>query len=77
MNVQYIYDLQGNKMGVFIPMPEWERIKADYHLPAEESDAKMQHRQELQEAIGHVRQIQTGQRYRPSMRDFLNEFRTL
>lgn len=77
MNVQYISDLQGNPMGVFIPMPEWERIKADYHLPADESDAKTLHRQEFLEAVEHVRQIRAGQRVKPKMNDFLDELRAV
>lgn len=64
-------------MGVFIPMPEWERIKADYHLPNEKPDVKMRHRHEFHEAIEHVQQIRSGQRPKPSMTDFLNELRTL
>jgi hypothetical protein len=73
MNVQYISDLQGNPMGVFIPMPEWERLKTTYHLPTEEPDPKAVHRAELREAVEHVRQIRAGQRVKPSMTDFLNE----
>ena len=31
MKMQYLHDVSGNKMGVFIPIKAWNKLKERYH----------------------------------------------
>ena len=74
MNLQYLADHRGNVTGVFIPIQEWEQIRAQLHLPDE---SKTEHRQELIEAFDEMKEIKAGKRPKPTLNDFLDELRTL
>ncbi len=74
MNLQYLADHRGNVTGVFIPIQEWEQIRAQLHLP---SESKAEHRQELVEAFEEMKEIKAGKRPKPQLNDFLDELRAL
>ncbi len=83
MNVQYLNDSKGRPTGVFIPIREWEKLKKEYHLPAEANDQRNDDEYDepttadiiagLKEALHEVELHQQGKIQLQSARDFLNE----
>ena len=54
MNLQIIHDSKGNPTGIFIPMPDWKKLKTQYVKLEEleyETPTKEQLLVELKEAI--------------------------
>jgi hypothetical protein len=83
MNVQYVNDSKGKPTGVFIPIQEWEKLKKEYHLPANKTDddANDEYVEPttaeiiagLKEALAEVKLHQEGKIKLQSARDFLRE----
>lgn len=53
MNLQYVSDKKGITTGVFIPIQEWTKLKADYHLPEDDFELSPAHKKELDYRIDH------------------------
>lgn len=76
MNLQVIRDSNGNPTGVFIPMPDWKRLKKQYaDLEQYENGAptKEQLIVELKEAIQELNAIEQGAKQARPLADLLNE----
>lgn len=74
MSLQYISDHQGEVTGVFIPIQEWDKIKAKLSI---KTDPKEIYRQELREAVEQMKLIKNGEMAKPKLEDFLNEIKEL
>ena len=76
MNLQIIHDSKGKAAGVFIPMPEWEKLKKQYaELENLEYEAptKMQLLSELKEAVLELKAIEQGNTQARPLADLLRE----
>lgn len=63
MNVQVIHDSKGNPTGVFIPMPDWDKLKKQYADLAQhehEEPSVQQLTTELKEAILELKAVEQG-----------------
>lgn len=76
MNLQIIHDSKGNPTGVFIPMPDWKKLKKQYselEKLEHESPTKDQLLADLKEAVQELKAVEQGtQKPRPLV-DLLNE----
>ncbi len=61
MNLQIIHDSKGNPTGVFIPMPDWNKLKKQYSDLAQyehEPPSVQQLTTELKEAILELKAVE-------------------
>jgi hypothetical protein len=76
MNLQYISDNKGKTTGVFIPIQEWEELKAKYK-GLEDEELKEQSKEEilmgLRLAVEEMNLIKSGKLKPRDARDLLNE----
>jgi len=74
MNIQYVTDSEGAPTGVFIPIADWETLRATYHLPEfDEEPTKEEVLNGIKEALEEVKLHRQGKIKLQSARDFLNE----
>lgn len=76
MNLQYILDNRGKTAGVFIPIQEWERLKAKFKGLEEEllgDQSKEEILQGLQQAVEEMNLVKQGKLKAREAKDFLNE----
>ncbi|MBO0938193.1 hypothetical protein J2I47_16695 [Fibrella sp. HMF5335] len=63
MNLQVIHDSKGKPTGVFIPMPDWDKLKKQYSDLAQYEHAEPSIQQlttELKEAIVELKAVEQG-----------------
>ena len=63
MNLQVIHDSKGNPTGVFIPMPDWKKLKKQYSELEKleyETPTKEQLLAELKEAVQELKAVEQG-----------------
>lgn len=51
MSIQYISDNKGITTGVFIPIQEWTKLKANYHLPEDDFEPSPIQKKEIDKRI--------------------------
>lgn len=76
MNLQIIHDSKGNPTGVFIPMPDWKKLKKQYSELEKleyESPTKEQLLAELKEAVQELKAVEQGTKQPRPLADLLNE----
>ena len=76
MNLQIIHDSKGNPTGVFIPMPDWKKLKKQYSGLEKleyEAPARDQLVDELKEAIQELKAVEQGTKQARPLADLLNE----
>lgn len=76
MNLQIIHDSKGNPTGVFIPMPDWKKLKTQYVELEQleyETPTKEQLLAELKEAIQELKAIEQGKTQSRPLADLLSE----
>ncbi len=74
MNIQYLTDSKGQPTGVFIPIKEWEKLKRDYQLPADDDAPTTQDVIDgIKEALEEVKLHRQGKIKLKSLDELLNE----
>ena len=76
MNLQIIHDSKGNPTGVFIPMPDWKKLKKQYSELEKleyEVPTKEQLIAELKEAVLELKAVEQGAKQPRPLADLLNE----
>ena len=76
MNLQIIHDSKGNPTGIFIPMPDWKKLKTQYVKLEEleyETPTKEQLLLELKEALQELKEIEQGKKQSRPLADLLRE----
>ncbi|HBX50021.1 MAG: hypothetical protein A2275_06670 [Bacteroidetes bacterium RIFOXYA12_FULL_35_11] len=76
MRLQIIQDSKGRAAGVFIPMTDWQKLKAQYKALEDleyEKPTKEQILQELKEAVSELALIQKGKLKARPAKELLNE----
>lgn len=76
MSLQVIHDSKGNPTGVFIPMPDWKKLKTQYVELEQleyETTTKEQLLAELKEAIQELKAIEQGKKQSRPLADLLSE----
>ena len=76
MNLQIIHDSKGNPTGVFIPMPDWKKLKKQYSELEKleyEAPTKEQLLAELKEAVQELKAVEQGDKQPRPLADLLNE----
>ena len=76
MSLQIIHDSKGNPTGVFIPMPDWKKLKKQYsglEKLEQETPAKEQLLAELKEAVQELKAVEQGKKQPRPLADLLNE----
>ena len=76
MNLQIIHDSKGNPTGVFIPMPDWKKLKTQY-AELEELEYEILNKEqllvELKEAVLELKAIEQGKKQPRPLADLLSE----
>ena len=76
MNLQVIHDSKGNPTGVFIPMPDWGKLKKQYSGLAQyeyEVPTIQQLTTELKEAILELKAVEQGIKQARTLSALLDE----
>lgn len=76
MNLQIIHDSKGNPTGVFIPMPDWKKLKKQYSGLEKleyEPPTKEQLLTELKEVVQELKAVEQGIKQSRPLADLLNE----
>ena len=72
MNLQYITDSQGHKIGVQLPLKDWEPIQKNLRELKRLRNKKL-FMTELAEAVEEMKLIKEGKKQARNAEDFLNE----
>lgn len=71
MDLQFIFNSQGERSGVYIPIDLWNNLKEHYKgLKKIESENYLE---ELENSFFQVKQMQDGKIEKQQLNDFLNE----
>ena len=71
MDLQFIFNRQGERSGVYIPIDLWNSLKEHYKgLKKIESENYLS---ELENSFSQVKQMQEGKLKKQELNDFLNE----
>ncbi|WP_236973819.1 hypothetical protein [Membranihabitans maritimus] len=76
MKVQVIFNNEGKKAGVYIPIDEWEILKKEYKNLEDleyEEVSKEQLLGELRQAVGEIEQIEKGSLEARPVKELLDE----
>jgi hypothetical protein len=75
MNLQYISDSKGKTTGVFIPIKEWNKLKAKYKgIEQEEVDIPEWHKNMVRERLASYRKApETAEDFNDAMDDIEKE----